>query len=321
LRYTQLGRTDIQVSVVCCGTMAMSSDGTFGAQDDAESVRTVRAALDSGISFFDTAESYGDGHAEEVLGRALEGLRGRAIIATKVSEVHLRRADLLRACEASLRRLRTDHVDVYQVHWPNRSVPFGEVVAAFEELKAAGKVRAWGVSNFGKADLEGALAAGRPEVNQLPYSLLWRAIERDILPLCVRHSVSVLCYSPLAQGLLTGKFRGPEDVPPQRKRARYCKEPAAGHAFALLDEVRAVSAELGRPMADVALAWLLAQQGVASVVAGMRTPEQARENARTGDLELAADTVARLTAASTPLSEILGANPDMWREGADSRYR
>jgi myo-inositol catabolism protein IolS len=321
LRYTQLGRTDIQVSVVCCGTMAMSSDGTFGAQDDAESVRTVHAALDAGISFFDTAESYGDGHAEEVLGRALEGLRGRAIIATKVSEVHLRRADLLRACEASLRRLRTDCVDVYQVHWPNRSVPFGEVVAALEGLKATGKVRAWGVSNFGKADLDAALAAGRPEVNQLPYSLLWRAIERDILPLCVRHSMSVLCYSPLAQGLLTGKFRGPEDVPPQRKRARYCKEPAVGHAFALLDEVRALSTELERPMADVALAWLLAQQGVASVVAGMRTPEQARENARAGDLELPADAVARLTAASTPLHEILGANPDMWREGADSRYR
>lgn len=321
MRYTQLGRTGIEVSVVCCGTMAMGSGGTFGDQDDALSVQTVRAALDAGVSFFDTAESYGDGHAEEVLGRALAGARDRAIIATKVSSQHLREPDLTQACEASLRRLRTDHVDLYQVHWPDHSLPFAEIARVLESLRGQGKIRAWGVSNFGPRDLAEALAAGHPEVDQVPYSLLWRAVEYDVLPLCVEHNVSIVCYSPLAQGLLTGKFATPDEVPPQRRRARYCKEPAVQHTFAALDALRTAAEGLGQPMADVALAWLLAKRGVTSVIAGMRTPEQARENARAADLALPPHVIARLTAAAEPLKAALGPNPDMWQETATSRYR
>jgi len=321
LRYVKLGTTGIEVSAICCGTMAMSAEGTFGEQDDELSACTIRAALAAGVNFFDTAESYGDGHSEEVLGRALEGVRDRAIIATKVSSQHLREPNLAQACEASLRRLRTDYVDLYHVHWPNHEVPFSETAAALGKLREQGKIRCWGVSNFGPHDLADALARGRPEVNQLPYSLLWRAVEFGIMPVCARHEVSVVCYSPLAQGLLTGKFGTLNDVPPHRRRARYCKEPAAAHGFRVVDELRAVSRELSQPMADVALAWLLAQTGVASVIAGMRTPEQACENARAADLVLTPDALRRLRAASEPLKSMLGSNPDMWQEGAASRYR
>jgi aryl-alcohol dehydrogenase-like predicted oxidoreductase len=321
LEYRKLGRTDIEVSAVCCGAMAMGSSGTFGEQDDAASVRTVQAALEAGINFFDTAEGYGAGHSEEVLGRALEGRRDEVVIATKVSRSHLREEDLVASCEASLRRLRTDRIDVYQVHWPSHRIPFADTALVLERLREQGKVRCWGVSNFGQADLTDALAAaGHPQVNQLPYSLLWRVIEHRVLPLCRESDVSVICYSPLAQGILTGKFGSVEEVPPERARARYCKE-APGESFAVVDELRTVSDEVGEPMADVALAWLLAQPGVASVIAGMRRPEQARQNARTADVELPEEAVARLTAASEPLKDALDENPDMWQPTPDSRYR
>lgn len=321
MRYRKLGGTDIEVSAVCCGTMAMGSSGTFGEQDDELSVQTVHAAFEAGVNFFDTAEGYGEGHSEEVLGKALAGRREDAVIATKVSRHHLPEPDLIRACENSLHRLRTDHIDLYQVHWPDHEIPFIETAAALEGLREQGKIRCWGVSNFGKLDLAEALGApGHPQVNQLPYSLLWRVIEHDIAPICEQNEVSIICYSPLAQGILTGKFTSPDEVPPERSRARYCKG-AAELSFAVVDELRAASEDVGESMADVALAWLLARPAVASVIAGMRTPEQARQNARAGELELPAEVVDRLTRVSQPVMDALDTNPDMWQEGEQSRYR
>ena len=322
MRYARLGRTNIEVSVVCFGTQALAPSRTYGdSPDDETSVSAVRAALDTGINFFDTAEAYGDGYAEQVLGRALEGRRDRTVVATKVSEDRLTAEDLVRACEASLGRLRTDHIDLYQVHWPSRSIPFADTAEALERLKEQGKVRAWGVSNFGKADLADALQAQRPESNQLPYSLLWRAVEHDLVPACTKDDVSVICYSPLAQGLLTGKFATSADIPPPRRRPRYCADDVIELSFRALDELRAISREISEPMADVALAWLLAQPGVTSAVAGARTPEQAVENARAGKLQLPAGVIDRLTRASQPLKDALDADPDMWQSGAESRYR
>jgi len=320
VRFRKLGRTDIDVSVVCCGTMAMSGAGTYGEQDDDVSVQMVHAALDAGITFFDTAEMYGQGHSEEVLGRALAGRRSEVVVASKVSPEHLRPDDLIAACEASLQRLRMDYMDLYQVHWPNRDVPFGETLAVLERLVQQGKIRCWGVSNFGRQDLAEALQVGHPEVNQLPYSMLWRAIEHDVVPICWDANISVLCYSPMAQGLLTGKFATPGDVPPQRRRPRYCWDAVIDLSFRVVAELRAVSEDIGAAMADVALAWLLARPGVTCVIAGMRTAEQARVNAQAADLVLSQDIVDRLDAASRPLRDALDANPDMW-QADDSRYR
>jgi len=320
VKYRKLGRSDLEVSVICCGAMAMGSSGTFGEQDDELSVKTVHAALDAGVNFFDTAEGYGAGHSEEVLGRALEGRRDEVVIATKVSSSHLERPALFEACEASLRRLRVDCIDLYQVHWPRHDLVFADVAAGLEQLREQGKIRYWGVSNFGKMDLTECLDAGHPEVDQLPYSLLWRVIEEEIVPICTANEVSIICYSPLAQGILTGKFARPEDVPPERSRARYTREQPE-LAFRVVDELRGVAAELGEPMADVALAWLLGRPGVSAVIAGMRAPEQATTNARAAELQLPQEAVERLTRASEPLKAALGTNPDMWQAGKQSRYR
>jgi aryl-alcohol dehydrogenase-like predicted oxidoreductase len=133
--------------------------------------------------------------------------------------------------------------------------------------------------------------------------------------------VGIICYSPLAQGILTGKFRRPAEVPPERRRARYCDEGVAGLAFRVVDELHAISGEIGEPMADIALAWLLEQEGVASVIAGMRTPQQACQNARAGDLQLPEEVMRRLSRASEELKAALDRNPDMWQAGEESRYR
>ena len=301
----------------------------WGPQDEAESIATVSAALHAGVNFFDTAEGYSDGRSEVVLGRALAGHRHEAVIATKVSRSHLSGDQVRGACEQSLRRLQTDYIDLYQIHWPRRTVPIAETMQALETLREQGKVRAIGVCNFGVEDLSGLLEAGRVKTNQLPYNLLWRAIEYQIRQKCVEADVDVLCYSPLAQGLLTGKFASPDDVPQGRTRTRHFSRdrPQARHGeagcevetFAAIEEIRRISDGIHQPMAKVALAWLLHQPGVMAVIAGARRSDQIKQTAQAADLTLPPDVIASLTAATEELKRVLGPNPDMWRSEGRSR--
>jgi len=323
VQYRKLGRSEVEVSTVAMGCWAIVGDATWGPQEEADSVAAIEAALDAGITFFDTAEGYGDGYSEELLGRVLAGRRQRVVIASKVSPANLRAPDVKAACEASLKRLRTDYVDLYQIHWPNPDVPIEETLGALAELKAEGKIRLVGCSNFGPRDLSELLASGRAEVDQLAYSLLWRAIEHEIQPLCVAHGVSILAYSPLAQGLLTGKFRTADEVPEGRARTRHfsSRRPGTRHGepgaeketFQAVEAVRAISREIARPMAEVALAWLLSRPAVASVLAGARNADQVRINAAAADLELCPDVLKRLTDATEGLKKRFGANADMWQ--------
>jgi len=188
------------------------------------------------------------------------GRRDRAVIATKVSPDHLAPEDLRASCEASLRRLRTDVIDLYQIHWPSRQVPLADTVGALQRLQEEGKIRAFGVSNFGVGDLGDLLALGPCTSNQLPYSLLWRAIEYGIQTVCVEHGISILTYSPMEQGLLTGKFGSADEVPDGRARTRFfsgdrplARHGEAGHeqeTFAAIHRIRAIADGAGLPMAD-----------------------------------------------------------------------
>jgi aryl-alcohol dehydrogenase-like predicted oxidoreductase len=329
MEYRKLGRTDITVSVVAMGCWVLAGDATWGRQDEVDSIATVRAGLDAGVNFFDTAEGYGGGDSESVLGRALAGRRQEAVIATKVSRSNLSAHEVRQACEGSLERLQTDYIDLYQVHWPSRTVPLEETMGALERLREQGKVRAIGVCNFGVGDLADLLAVKRVETNQLPYSLLWRAIEYEIKPICVDEDMGILCYSPLAQGLLTGKFSSPDEVPEGRARTRHfsSNRPQARHGeagretetFAAVEEIRRIGSEIGEPMAKVALAWLSHQPGVTSAIAGARTPEQIRKNAQAGDLALSPDVVKGLSEVTDELKHRLGPNPDPWQ--SVSRFR
>ncbi|MEX0325328.1 MAG: aldo/keto reductase [Puniceicoccaceae bacterium] len=319
----KLGRSELEVSRLTLGTWAFAGGQIWGEQERRESVSTVHAALDAGINFFDTAPAYGAGKSEEVLGEALQGRRGEAVIATKVSTRQQGREALLKSCEESLARLKTDYIDLLQVHWPSPDVPFREIVATFAELKHAGKIRYAGVCNFSARDISRWLDAGGEMVtNQLPYSLLTRAIEFEIISACEKRGIATLPYSPLMQGLLTGKFRTADDVPDGRSRSRHFRpdrpmarhgEPGCeGETFAAIKKVEEIAASAGQPMDAVSLAWILAQPTVGSVVFGARTVEQLKANIRGMEIELSSETVSELTKATEAVKDLLGANPDIW---------
>jgi aryl-alcohol dehydrogenase-like predicted oxidoreductase len=302
----------------------------WGEQDEARSIRTVHAALDAGIRVFDSAPGYGAGESERVLGKALEGRRDEAVIATKVSRSELAATDLVASCEASLKRLGTDRIDLLQIHWPNHDVPFEETAATLMNLKKAGKVRHIGVCNFGPKDFKAWLETGAEMVsNQLPYSLLTRGIEFEIVPLCVEADVAILPYSPLMQGLLTGKFTSPDDVPDARSRSRHFRHdrPMARHGepgceketFATIRAIGALAQREGCSMEALALGWLLRKPQVASVIVGARNEEQILQNLKAAQTCLSDEVVAELDQMTDEVKHLLGGNPDMWEN--PSRFR
>jgi len=329
MEYRTIGRTDIKVSITALGCWALAGEPEWGRVEEREAIDTIHAALESGVNFFDTAEAYGNGRSEERLGKALEGRRKEAVIATKFSARRLTGEAITEACNESLRRLRTDVIDLYQIHWPGRTLPLAEQLGAMERLREQGKVRAIGVCNCGPRDMEALLAAGRFESNQLAYNLLWRAVEFEIMDLCRANDISILPYSPLMQGLLTGKFKSPDDVPPQRARTRHFskdrpnvrhgREGCERETFETIDRIRAVSERIGRPMSCVALAWLLRRPSVASVLAGAKSQEQVRANVGAASLRLDDDIVEELSAITDGLKRRLGPEADMW--AAQSRIR
>ena len=328
MEYRSLGQTDIEVSAICMGCWAIAGGPAWGDQDESEAIAAIHASLDAGVNFFDTAEAYGWGQSETILAKALGKRRKDVIIATKVHSA-LTREGIRKACQGSLKRLKTDHIDLYQVHWPNRNVPISDSMNALDELKREGKVRAIGVSNFGRRDLTDALAHGRVESNQVAYSLFWRAIEYEVRDACVESNVGILCYSALAQGLLTGKYATADDVPDGRARSRLFHAARSGarhgehgceaEVFEALRKLQEICRDLDLPMGQVALAWLLAQPGVTSVLAGSRSAEQATANAAAGDLKLSDDVIEKLAHVTDPVKARVGPNADMWQ--SESRIR
>ena len=332
MKNRKLGRSDISVSVLALGCWPLGGGPGWGDQEESLSIATIHAALDHGISFFDTAEGYNAGHSEQVLGKALSDRRDQAIIGTKISPSNTEPSVLRDHCEASLRRLQTDYIDLYMVHWPITTHPVAGSFAVLQDLKAEGKIRAIGVSNFGVQQLTEALETGvQIDANQLCYNMLSRAIEMEILPLCRQHGISVTAYMPLMQGLLAGKYHTPEDVPPFRARTRHFRadrhqarhgEPGAEEeTFAAISGIRDIAEELGEPMASVALAWTAARPGVGSVLAGARTPDQVARNVQSARLALSSDVVSRLDQATHALKHKLGPNADFWQGSESTRTR
>lgn len=323
MQYRTLGQSELNVSTFALGCWPFAGGRVWGEQDDNDSVAAVHAALEAGINFFDTAEGYEAGKSERVLGQALVGRRDQAIIATKVSPNHLAAPDVVAACEQSLQNLQTDYIDLYLIHWPNWEIPLDETVGALERLQQDGKIRAIGVCNFGPQDLTDILALHPIVTDQLPYSLLWRVIEREILPVCRQHDVGLMCYSPLSQGLLAGRYANADEVPDGLARTRYyaatrtemsqhgeagCEE----EVFAALAGIRTIAADLGQTMAAAALAWLRQQPGVATILIGARNPQEVQLNLPALDLSLSPAVIQTLNDLTEPVKQKLGDNPDMW---------
>lgn len=325
-----LGDTGIMVSPLVLGTWEFALDQTWGEQDEAASIAAVRAALDAGVNFFDTAERYGNGTAEKLLGKALAGRRLQAVIASKVYMQRMTKSELVKACEESLERLGTDYIDCYQIHWPSPAIPLEETMEGMRLLIEQGKIRSVGVCNFGVRDLEKLWDNGGAVYDQLPYSLLNRAAENEIFPACKSRRMAVMAYSPMAMGLLSGKYRKIEDVPVGRMATRFFNTSRAAHSrhgeagmeellFATLDKIAAIADSLSMPMKTLALAWMAAKRDVDFILFGARNAAQLRENIAAVGQVLDPDLVGRLDEATVELKKALGDNPDLWQGGAEAR--
>ena len=318
------GQTDLITSPIVYG--CMGGAGAFGAQEERDSIEALQEAFNIGVNFFDTAEAYGNGYSEQLLSRALGNKRSDIVISSKVATENLAPDDIIAACERSLSNLNTDVIDLYMLHWPNRDVPLADSIGALQKLKDAGKIRWYGVSNFGNNDIDDAQALGEISVNQLPYHLFCRSIEFEVQPKCETTNVPIMCYSSLMQGLLAGKYRSLQDFPVSRARTRMFDsrkwaeavhdEPGAEDAGQhLLDTLWKLVDSTGLSMEELAIGWLKARPAVGGVIVGTRNGSQSRDLKKLLEVNLDHSIVDVLNDASDRLKQELGSDIDMWGKG------
>jgi aryl-alcohol dehydrogenase-like predicted oxidoreductase len=286
----RLGNSDLDITPLGIGAWAMGGGGwrfAWGPQDDNQSIAAIRKALDAGINWIDTAAVYGLGHSEQVVARALDGYSPKPYIFSKCArswtnerEIFpcLKRDAVRQECEDSLRRLKVDVIDLYQIHWPEPDEDLEEGWETLARLKDEGKVRWIGVSNFSSAHLRRAQAIAPVTSLQPPYSILSPEIENDQLPFCAQHHSGVIVYSPMKSGLLTGKMTRERiaGMPPDdfRQRTPHFQEPKLSRNLELVEMLRAIGVRHGRTPGEVAIAWTLRRAEVTAAIVGLRAPEQ-----------------------------------------------
>ena len=317
MRYRHLGNAGMKVSEIGLGSWLTYGGGV----EDERAIACIHRAFELGVNFFDTANVYRTGAAEEVVGRALRGIdRDDYVLATKVffsmgegpNDRGLSRKHVMEQCERSLKRLGVDYVDLYQCHRPDPDTPVEETLRALDDLVTQGKVLYVGVSEWSAEQLDEARGIQRelgfdPLVsNQPQYSMLWRAIEPEVLPLSKALGIGQVVWSPIAQGVLAGKYR-PGDALPEGSRAAHPEMSAfmglllRDEVLAAVQELRPIADELGITMAQLAIAWVLREPGVSSAIVGASRPEQVDENVAASGIELSADVLERIDAALAPV--------------------
>jgi aryl-alcohol dehydrogenase-like predicted oxidoreductase len=305
-----LGNSDLHITSLGIGAWAIGGSGwrfSWGPQDDKESVAAIRKALESGMNWIDTAAVYGLGHSEEVVGRSLEGVPHRPYIFTKCSRVwnergelgtSLKAASLRRECEASLRRLKVDVIDLYQIHWPLPDEDIEEGWTTLAKLKEEGKVRYIGLSNFNVSQMKRAQAIGPITSLQPPYSMLAREVEKEILPYCAEQNIGVIVYSPMRSGLLSGAMTReragalPEDD--WRRRDPDFQEPKLSRNLQLVDLLRSLGKRHGRTPGEVAIAWTLRHPAVTAAIVGLRRPGQVSGIIGAGEFRLSSEEIGEI---------------------------
>ena len=316
MKYRLLADTGVFVSELCLGAMTFGGRGqmweVIGGLDQAATDAIVGRALDAGINFIDTADVYSAGESETLVGKALAGKRGQVVLATKVrgrmgpgpNEVGLSRLHIVEAVEASLKRLGTDYIDLYQIHRFDPLTHIEDTLRALDDLVRSGKVRYIGCSNLVAWQLMKALAISRAEglerfkCTQSYYSLAGRELEREMIPLLKDQGVGLLVWSPLAGGFLSGKFTR-DDKDATGRRANFDFPPVnKARAYDIVDVLKTIAGAHGVSVAQVALAWILAQDAVSSVIIGARKPEQLDDNLKSVDLAISADELKSLDEAS-----------------------
>jgi aryl-alcohol dehydrogenase-like predicted oxidoreductase len=310
VKYRSLGRTGVKVSPFCLGTMMF---GAWGNADHDDSIRIIHQAFDAGINFVDTADVYSGGESEVILGKALKGRRDDIVLATKVhgnmgrdpNKAGNSRRWIMRACEDSLRRLDTDHLDLYQIHRPDASCDIDETLGALTDLVRQGKVRYIGSSTFPPSEIvEAQWAAERRHrerfvTEQPPYSMLVRGVEAEVLPVCERHAIGVIPWSPLAGGWLSGKWRlGVDDISSRRATripGRYDLQlPSNQHKLEAADALAKLAEEAGITLVHLALAFVIRHPAVSAAILGPRTAEHLETQLGAADVVLSDDVLDRI---------------------------
>lgn len=313
MEYRNLGRSGLKVSQMALGTNA------FGTRcDEATAVRIVHAALDAGINLIDTADMYGQGESERMIGLALKDRRSKALIATKCwyptgdgpNDRGTSRKHIMDAVDASLRRLQTDYIDLYQMHQWDPETPIEETMRALEDLVRSGKVRYIGCSNFAGWQIVKANAVAdrfgwtRFISNQPEYSPVNRRIEQEVIPACLAEGVGQIVYFPLAGGLFTGKYRRGQAPPPDSRAAkqgpRFAERWFTDANFDLAEAMEEIAREAGVTLAQLTLAWVMARPGVTAAIVGASRPEQVLQNVSACDVALPQEVMDRVTQLSDP---------------------
>lgn len=309
----KLGFTNLNLTTIGFGAWAIGGPWEFGwgSQDDGESIATIQCALDSEINWIDTAPAYGLGHSEEVVGQAIRGRRDKVIVATKCGLAwddpstrsvfnRLKAWSVRKEAEDSLRRLDVDVIDLYQIHWPNPDEDIEEAWTEIARLVEEGKVRYAGVSNFSVRQIERAQKIHPVASLQPPYNMIDRAVEKVLLTYCAAHNIGVVAYSPMASGLLTGKFTResiaqlPADD--MRHRNDHFRETELPANLALIEKLRPLAARLDRTVGQLAIAWVLRRPEVTSAIVGARHPSQVAEITAAADYALTADEISEIDA-------------------------
>lgn len=316
-----LGTSDILISPIIMGTWQAGKRMWVGIEDS-ETIKAIRSGFAAGITTIDTAEVYGTGHSEQIVAQALSDVRSQVVYASKVFPNHLKYDQVIEACDRSLANLKTDYIDLYYIHWASGTwnseiVPISETMEALNHLKQAGKIRVIGVSNFSKAQLEEASNYGRIDALQPPYSLFWRKIEPDLTNYCLEHQISILAYSPLAQGLLTGKFkRGHQFAEGDHRVANKLFHGENYERSQLaLEKLKPIADRHQTTLGNLALAWLIFSSETrpqVQAIAGARNAKQSIQNAKAAAVNLSQADWEEIEAIGRSVTDFLDKTAVMW---------
>jgi aryl-alcohol dehydrogenase-like predicted oxidoreductase len=321
MKFRKLGSTDLELSVITFGAWAIGG-WMWGGTDRRQAIEAIHASLDAGATSIDTAPIYGMGLSEELVAEALEGIsRDKVQLLTKfglrwrppaggeqaeaedaegnplVVYRHAGRDSIIKECEDSLRRLKTDYIDLYQLHWPDKQTPIDETMEAVVRLLEQGKIRHAAVCNYNAPQMEEALKTAPIVSNQVPYSMVLRDIEKEVVPFCLENGLGILAYSPLQRGLLTGKIKPGQTFPEgdHRDGNRFFTDDFVGRTNRFLDEIRPIADQHNATLAQLVLAWTLEQPGITVALAGARNAEQARKNTEAANVNLTAEEVTEIS--------------------------
>ncbi len=321
MKKVKLGKSDVEITPMVFGAWAIGG-WMWGGSDDKEAVTAIKTSIDHGITSIDTAPIYGFGHSEKIVGEAVKSYsRDKVQLLTKFGmrwdtkegdfyfeskkndgtpvniNKYAGKQSIINECEESLKRLGTDYIDLYQIHWPDKTTPIEESFEAVAQLKKEGKIRSAGVSNYSVDQMKVAHSVTPLASNQVPYSMVLRDIEKKVVPFCIDNGIGILAYSPLQRGLLTGKITSDYkfNEGDHRKSTKYFQEPNLSRTNAFLDEIKPIAEKHDATLAQLVINWTLQQPGITSVLVGARNKEQVAQNAQALSFDLDAEIVEEIT--------------------------